>query len=88
MANQKAPTWTQIKKHLTQQTSSELINLIRDLHKLNNDNKVFLASYLGLTDTETLAEPYRKAIRREFNPDRGFPRTLRAYCAARCPLRA
>ena len=55
-------------------TSSELINLVRDLHKLNNDNKVFLASHLGLTDTETLAEPYRKAIRREFNPDRGFPR--------------
>jgi len=52
----------------------ELLNIIRDLYGLNADNKVFLASRLGIGDYQSLVEPYRRAIRREFNPDRGFPR--------------
>ncbi|MBN1220258.1 MAG: hypothetical protein JXM69_15120 [Anaerolineae bacterium] len=52
----------------------ELLDIIRDLYRLNKDNKVFLTTQLGLGSSEELAEPYRRAIRREFNPDRGFPR--------------
>ncbi|MEZ4661706.1 MAG: DUF6155 family protein [Caldilineaceae bacterium] len=75
----KQPTWSQVKRALSSLDQSELLDLIGDLFKLNADNKVFLASRYIHSDPQTLMEPYRKAIRAEFNPGRGFPRlNLRA----------
>lgn len=36
-------------------------------------NKVLLASRLGLAGQEALVEPYKRAIRDEFDPERGLP---------------
>ncbi|MBI1882233.1 MAG: hypothetical protein HYR94_29015 [Chloroflexi bacterium] len=74
MDKQKSPTWTQIKKQLVQLEAKELLEIIGELYKLNQDNKVFLTSQLGQGNVAELVEPYRQAIKREFNPDRGFPR--------------
>lgn len=67
------PSWAKIKAYLTTLDKDELLNVVRDLYQLNNDNKVFLATRLNLGQPEALAEPYKQAIRREFNPDRGVP---------------
>lgn len=75
----KPPTWTTIKRALVDLDQAALIELVRDLYQLNSDNKVFLSSRLTSVDVQTLAEPYRKVIRDQFNPARGFPKlNLRA----------
>jgi hypothetical protein len=70
--------WSQIKSRLSAFEKEDLLNLIRDLYQLNSDNKVMLATRLAATSSDgladDLAEPYKRAIRREFNPDRGLPR--------------
>jgi hypothetical protein len=75
----KAPTWTQLKAQLSAYEKPQLLALLQELYKLNADNKLFLATRLLTVDLDELAEPYRKAIRAEFNPSRGYPRiNLRA----------
>ena len=74
MANQRSPTWSQVKKQLSSLEARELLEIIGELYKLNQDNKVFLTSQLGQGTNTELVEPYRRAIKREFNPERGFPR--------------
>jgi len=69
----KASTWTTIKRALTELDQATLIELVRDLYQLSNDNKVFLSTRFTSVDVQALAEPYRKAIREQFNPARGFP---------------
>lgn len=69
-----SPTWSQIKARLSHLGKDDLLNIIKDLYQLNTDNKVFLVSRLIIDQPEILAEPYKRAIRREFNPERGFPR--------------
>jgi hypothetical protein len=69
-----SPTWSQIKSRLSPLGKEDLLNIIKDLYRLNGDNKVFLTSRLMSEPSHSLAEPYRRAIRREFNPDRGLPR--------------
>jgi hypothetical protein len=79
MSNQKSSGWSQIKANLALLEKDELLDLIRDLYRLNTDNKVFLTSRLTLDNPQALAKPYRRAIRQEFNPERGLPRlNLRA----------
>ncbi|MEM7539805.1 MAG: DUF6155 family protein [Chloroflexota bacterium] len=73
MSKQKPLTWTQIKKELSGASKQELLLLIRDLHKLNTDNKVFLSSRLKLGDPQTLMEPYRKRIDTELSPGKDAP---------------
>ena len=74
MSKQKSLTWSQFKTKLSGVSHQELLNIIRDLYKLNPDNKVFLSSHLQIGDPRNLSEPYRRRIRNEFNPDRGFPK--------------
>ena len=72
----KTPTWSELRKTLSELEKPELIDLLQQLYKLNADNKVFLMTRLyepGEVDFDALAEPYRKVIRQEFNPARGFP---------------
>ena len=79
MTDSKPPTWTTIKRALGDLDQAALIELVRDLYQLNSGNKVFLSSRLTSVDVQTLAEPYRKVIRDQFNPARGFPKlNLRA----------
>jgi hypothetical protein len=74
-----APTWTQLRRVLLSLEKPELIDMIQQLYQLNADNKVFLVSRLTNVDVETLAAPYRAAIRHELNPERGLPKlNLRA----------
>ncbi len=65
---------SEIKNALRALEKIELIALIEQLYKLNADNKVFLSSRLIEQSAEELSEPYRKAIREQFNPARGFPK--------------
>ncbi len=75
----KLPTWSEIKRTLAELDQRALLALVGELYKLNNDNKVFLTSRFTEVDPQTLAEPYRKTIREQFNPARGFPKlNLRA----------
>jgi hypothetical protein len=75
----KPPTWATVKRALADLDQAALLDLVRQLYQLNNDNKVFLSSRFTTVDVETLAEPYRKTIREQFNPTRGFPKlNLRA----------
>lgn len=74
MRSQKLPSWSQIKAGLQEQDDKELMKIIRDLFQLSKENKIFLASRMGIGDQESLLEPYKRAIRREFYPDRGLPR--------------
>lgn len=67
------PSWSRIRSHLLSFSKDDLLKVIQDLYQLNNDNKVFLSTHLGMGDSETLAQPYRKTIKQVFNPDRGFP---------------
>ncbi|MCK6624613.1 MAG: hypothetical protein L6R45_05495 [Anaerolineae bacterium] len=60
MEKQKSPTWSQVKKQLAHLEAKELLEIIGDLYKLNQDNKVFLSSQFGQGTTETLVEPYRR----------------------------
>lgn len=72
--NAKPPTWATIKRALADLNQAELVDLVRELYQLNADNKVFLSSRFTSVDVQTLAEPYRKTIRDQFNPARGFPK--------------
>ena len=74
MSSQKLPSWSEIKTGLQYVDEKELIKIIRDLYQLSKENKIFLASRMGIGDQESLLEPYKRAIRREFYPDRGLPR--------------
>lgn len=65
--------FTHLKPHLQRLTKDELVQLLRDLYRLNADNKVFLSTRFLATTPEEMAEPYRKVIRQVFNPDRGHP---------------
>lgn len=69
----KTAKWSEIKPFLQEFDKPALLKVIQDLHKLNNDNKIFLASRLMEVDFEELSEPYRRKIRSVFNPPRGFP---------------
>lgn len=68
------PSWSQIKAQLAVLDKSALLELIKALYQLNADNKVFLTSRLTFSQPEALAEPYKRAIQREFNSEGGFPR--------------
>lgn len=74
MSSQRLPTWSEIKTGLQYLEEKELIEIIRDLYQFRKENKIFLASRMGIGHQESLLEPYERAIRREFYPDRGFPR--------------
>ena len=74
MSKKKSLTWSQVKAKLSGVSHQELLDIIRDLYKLNPDNKVLLSSHLNIGDPQNLSEPYRRKIRNEFNPDRGFPK--------------
>lgn len=73
MTKQKT-TWSQVKKILSMASRQDLIGIIGDLYKLNADNKVFLNSNLNIGNIDELAEPYRRKIKNQFNPTRGYPK--------------
>jgi hypothetical protein len=74
VSNQKLPSWSEIKTGLKALDEKEMVQIVRDLYHLSKENKVFLASRFGVGDQESLLRPYKAAIRRQFNPDRGFPK--------------
>jgi hypothetical protein len=73
VSSQKLPPWSEIKTGLPYLDEKELIKIIHDLYQLSKEDKIFLASRMGVGDQESLLEPYKRAIRREFYPDRGLP---------------
>lgn len=69
-----AQSWSRLKPHIQRLEKDELVQLLRDLYRLNADNKVFLATRFLSATPDEMAEPYRKIVRQVFNPDgRGFP---------------
>lgn len=73
MSKGKTPGWKDVRAELSQLPKEGLVALLHQLYGLNADNKVFLATKLGMLTSEEMVEPYRNIIRAEFNPTRGFP---------------
>lgn len=73
MPTQPSYSWSRLQPHLDRLDKAALVDLVRDLHALNADNRTFLAArYLATTPSETAA-PYRRIVEQVFNPDRGAP---------------
>ena len=67
-------SWSHLKSHLQRLEKDELVQILRDLYRLNADNKVFLTTRFLSTTPDEMAEPYRKIVRKVFNPEGpGFP---------------
>jgi hypothetical protein len=63
---------TDLKKNLKQYNQTELVNLVVEIFKLNNDVQHYLSSkFLGEEATEVLFHEAQKNIKNEFYPDRG-----------------
>jgi hypothetical protein len=66
-------TVSELKKELKTLNQSQLITIISEAYKLNDEVKQFLsAKFLGKETMIELFEYYKKAIEDEFFPDRGF----------------
>lgn len=63
---QKQPTWTDVKKVLTQMSTEELIATINDLYKLRKENKLFLHTRYRLV--EASLDDYQEKIANSVNP--------------------
>ena len=64
--------WSDLKKSLQETDKKELINLIRDLYRLSEENRRYLLA--GCMDTKRLPEvleEYREIIENEFFPEKG-----------------
>jgi len=64
--------WFDLKKTLQNADRKELINLIRDLYRLSEENRRYLLA--GWMDTKTesgIMEAYREIIKNEFFPEKG-----------------
>jgi len=61
------PTWSMLKRHLSQLEQKELLALVRDLYAASKDNQAFLHARFALGDD--VLEPYKKAISRWVCPD-------------------
>ncbi len=66
-------TLSELKKELKQFEQKELIQLIADLYKLNEDVKHYLSNrFIGEEAISSLYEMTKKKIKNEFFPERGF----------------
>jgi hypothetical protein len=64
--------WFDLKKTLQNADKKELINLIRDLYRLSEENRRYLLA--GSMDTKAepgILEAYREVIKNEFFPEKG-----------------
>jgi len=61
------PTWTNLKRHLTDMDRSSLIALIQDLYAASKRNQAFLHARFGLGDD--VLKPYKATISRWIYPD-------------------
>jgi hypothetical protein len=73
MPTQSTPTWSHLQPHLQRLDKAALVDLLRDLHELNADNRTFLAARFLATTPSEAAAPYRRIVRQVFNPSRGAP---------------
>ncbi|MFN7311471.1 MAG: hypothetical protein ACK5T0_08915 [Vampirovibrionales bacterium] len=64
----KSMTWTQVKKELKNHSTTDLLDLIKELHAANDLNKVFLSTRLNLGTTmgskelESIKKKLKKAL--------------------------
>ena len=61
------PSWSELRKELLALEKLELIALIQDLYKLNNDNKLFLATRFTETDLATIQNINSNGYREKMN---------------------
>lgn len=61
------PTWTDIKAKLADFDRARLLDLVRDLYAVRDDNRTFLHARFGLG--EDVLEPYKRTIDRWLWPD-------------------
>lgn len=65
--------WSDLKKSLQKSDKKELINIIRDLYRYSNDNRRYLlARFIDREETPVVLEEYRKIIKNEFFPEKGY----------------
>ena len=65
--------WFDLKKNLQKTDKGELINLIRDLYRLSEENRRYLLA--GCMDTKAepgILEAYKEIIKNEFFPEKGY----------------
>jgi hypothetical protein len=68
MPTQPSHAWSSLKPHLKELDKDALILLLRDLHALNVENRLFLAARFQTATVDELAEPYRAVISAAFTP--------------------
>lgn len=66
-SNKKKPTWSDLKRQLSDLDNKSLLELLRDLYAANKDNKAFLHARFALGDD--VLEPYKATIDRWVCPD-------------------
>lgn len=65
--------WIDLKKELQKANKGEIINLIRDLYRLSEENRRYLLA--GCMDTKAepgILEAYKEIIKNEFFPEKGY----------------
>lgn len=87
----KRPSWSVLKKHLTERTQAELLALVKDLFDRSADNRAFIAARL-LAGGEDAADswitrPYRQRIHDAFYNKGGWPRARLGLADARKAIR-
>ena len=75
-------TKLKLKKHLAVLPKEDVMNLVLSLYDASAEAKMYLEMYLK-PDYGAALEKYKKIIRNEFFPDRGFLISLHLQLAAR-----
>ncbi len=65
--------WSDLKKSLQKTGKKELIEIIRDLYRYSEDNRRYLlARFIEREKSPVVLEEYRKIIKNEFFPEKGY----------------
>lgn len=72
-AKSKSPKWSDVRKTLAKWDVPELLQLIKELHKLSPENRDLLHARLAAdADNKAVLQPYRDQINDEFYPLYGY----------------
>jgi len=93
MPSPSRPTWSALKRSLSNRGQSELLALVKELFELSADNRAFLAARFLAGEPHTdaaegsVATPYRQRIHDAFYDKGGWPRSNPRLADARKGIR-
>ncbi len=72
-ATQKTIGWNAVRKHINAWDKSSLLALLKDLYQTSSENRDFINARCMAPDSgEDVLKPYRKKIKEQFYPERGY----------------